>query len=316
MTEVADSILLSATQEGYVNTVKTTPIERLAGAPISWGVCEVPGWGPMMDPRRVLAEMVEVGMPATELGSPGFFPDDPAEVRDLLAEFDMGMIGGFVPLVLHNPAVADRTRAEAKRWAKMLQSVGGEYFVTAVVVTEDWAPRYEIDADELAHLARMLDEVDRIAADHGLRQVLHPHAGTVVKQADDFRRVLDATSVSWCLDTGHLSIGGFDPVGFARDYADRVGLVHLKDMNDVIAQRYMAGEFTLMQAVQHGLFVPLGEGDVAVDQVIRLLEQHDYQGWYVIEQDQALTEIPALGSGPIREVRESVAFLRTLSESL
>lgn len=299
-----------------MSAVRTTPIDRLAGAPISWGVCEVPGWGPMMEPRRVLAEMKSVGMLATELGSPGFFPDDMGEVRELLDEYQMGMIGGFVPLVLHNPAVADHTRAEAKRWARKLQSAGGEYFVTAVVVTEDWAPRYEIDADELAHLVRMLDEVDEIAADHGLVQVIHPHAGTVIEQADDFRRVLDATEVKWCLDTGHLAIGGFDPVDFARDYAARVGLVHLKDMSTSVAERYLAGEFSLMGAVQHHLFRPLGEGDVDLDQVIRLLERHDYRGWYVIEQDQALTELPALGSGPIREVRKSVAYLRTLSEHL
>lgn len=28
---------------------------RLAGAPISWGVCEVPGWGLQLSPDRVLS---------------------------------------------------------------------------------------------------------------------------------------------------------------------------------------------------------------------------------------------------------------------
>ncbi len=299
-----------------MSIVRTTPIDRLAGAPISWGVCEVPGWGLMMEPRRVLSEMKSVGMLSTELGSPGFFPDDVGEIRDLLAEFEIGMIGGFVPLVLHNSAVASRARSEARRWAKLLQAVGGEHFITAVVVTEDWAPRYEIDADELAHLAKMLNEVDQIAADHGLSQVIHPHVGTVVEQADDFRRVLEATTASWCLDTGHLAIGGLDPVDFARDYAERVGLVHLKDMNNEIAARHLAGEFTLMEAVQHGLFRPLGQGDVDLDAVVSLLERAGYDGWYVLEQDQAISEIPALGSGPIDEVRTSVAYLRALSEGL
>ncbi len=34
---------------------------RLAGAPISWGVCEVPGWGHQLDVERVLGEMRELG---------------------------------------------------------------------------------------------------------------------------------------------------------------------------------------------------------------------------------------------------------------
>ena len=38
---------------------------RLAGAPISWGVCEVPGWGRMLPPERVFAEMAELGLRAT-----------------------------------------------------------------------------------------------------------------------------------------------------------------------------------------------------------------------------------------------------------
>ena len=47
---------------------------RIAGAPISWGVCEVPGWGYQLGPDRVLTEMREVGLLATELGPEGFLP--------------------------------------------------------------------------------------------------------------------------------------------------------------------------------------------------------------------------------------------------
>ena len=35
---------------------------NIAGAPISWGVCEVPNWGHQMDPSRVLKEMSELGL--------------------------------------------------------------------------------------------------------------------------------------------------------------------------------------------------------------------------------------------------------------
>ena len=44
-----------------------TTASRIAGAPISWGVCEVP----------VLAEMREIGPLATELGPDGFRPAEP-----------------------------------------------------------------------------------------------------------------------------------------------------------------------------------------------------------------------------------------------
>ena len=40
---------------------------KIAGAPISWGVCEVPNWGYQMTPERVLTEMKQIGLTATEL---------------------------------------------------------------------------------------------------------------------------------------------------------------------------------------------------------------------------------------------------------
>ena len=37
---------------------QTTHLEhKVAGAPISWGVCEVSGWGYQLGPDRVLKEM-------------------------------------------------------------------------------------------------------------------------------------------------------------------------------------------------------------------------------------------------------------------
>src|SRR6478672_7708485 len=77
---------------------------RIAGAPISWGVCEVPGWGWQYDPRTVLTQMREVGIAATEFGPDGFLPDDPAEKAKTLADLGLRAVGGFVPVVLHDPA--------------------------------------------------------------------------------------------------------------------------------------------------------------------------------------------------------------------
>ena len=35
--------------------------DKIAGAPISWGVWEVPGWGYQLSPERVLRQMREAG---------------------------------------------------------------------------------------------------------------------------------------------------------------------------------------------------------------------------------------------------------------
>src|SRR3954468_3049373 len=92
---------------------------RLAAAPISWGVCEVPGWGVQLPPERVLAEMAKLGFRATELGPQGWLPLDGARVRGALDRYGLRLVGGFVPVVVHEPELGE-TRAQAARAAAQL----------------------------------------------------------------------------------------------------------------------------------------------------------------------------------------------------
>ena len=85
------------------NDTTTHPEQRIAGAPISWGVCEVPGWGHQLDTDRVLREMRELGLGATELGPEGFLPTAPDAMADVLSRHRLHAIGGFTPLPLHAP---------------------------------------------------------------------------------------------------------------------------------------------------------------------------------------------------------------------
>jgi inosose dehydratase len=150
-----------------------------------------------------------------------------------------------------------------------------------------------------------------------VRQVVHPHADTLIQTADEVERFLQSSSSAMCLDTGHLAVGGADPVAIADRYASRIGLVHLKDVRTAVADRYNAGELAWMAAVQAGLFATLGDGDVPVAATITSLERQGYDGLYVLEQDVAITDgEPPLGEGPVRNVAKNVAFLRSLDASL
>ena len=117
-------------------------------------------------------------------------------------------------------------------------------------------------------------------------------------------------SLKLFLDTGHLTLGGYDPLSFAEDCTDRVGLVHLKDTRHDVAGRLGGGELTLMEAVQQGLFPALGEGDLPLAEIVDALERRGYRGWYVIEQDCAISGgAPPSGAGPMVDVATSIAFL-------
>lgn len=285
-------------------------LSRVASAPISWGICEVPGWGAMLPTPRVLAEMSGLGLTATELGAPGFLPAEGPAVKEELAAYGMTLLGGFTPVVLHDPAMRDATIASARATAELFQRAGATKFVSAVVVDPDWSLPRPLDADERAHMMRMFGVIDEICAEHGLEQVLHPHVQTLVETSDDVNRVLDGCDVHWCLDTGHMAIGGVDPVAFARDAMERVGHVHLKDVRLGMVPPVLAREKTLMRATQEGLFTPLGQGDVDIMGVVQTLERGGYRGWYVIEQDTAITDgLPPEGEGPIEQVTTSMRYL-------
>ncbi|WP_037303572.1 sugar phosphate isomerase/epimerase family protein [Amycolatopsis orientalis] len=280
---------------------------RIAAAPISWGVCEVPGWGRVLDAGTVLGEMAELGVRATELGPPGYLPRDPAALRTLLGGHRLELVGGFLAVVLHeNPAAA---LAEAEESAALFAACGGDMLVLAAATGLDgYDDRPELTAAEWATLIETSGEIAKIGARHGLRTVLHPHVGTHVETEDEVERFLADSDLPLCLDTGHLLIGGTDPVALAGRHPGRVGHLHLKDVRGELAEDVRAGRLPYAEAVGKGLYVPLGEGDVDIEAMVRSVHEAGYAGWYVLEQDTALGE-RSPEDLPKRDVTRSLAHL-------
>jgi inosose dehydratase len=280
---------------------------RLAGAPISWGVCEVPGWGVQLTPERVLSEMAALGLNATELGALGWLPLDGAAVKAALDGYGLRLVGGFVPVIVHRDVDESFRRASAQ-----LAAAGGALFVAAAVQDHEWSEPIPLDAEGWKRAGERLHALAETVARDGLELVLHPHAGTLLETERDIALALEHTDVQWCLDTGHLLIGGVDPAQFIRDHADRIGHVHLKDVDAKLAEGVHSHRLSLVQAVQRGLFKPLGEGDARIDEVVRLLDDTGYERWLVLEQDVAITgQEPPVDGGPALDVARSLEFLST-----
>ena len=291
----------------------TSVLGRLAGGPISWGVCEVPGWGAELPPDRVLSEMRQLGITATEAGPDGYLGHDAVSVRSLLERHGLELVGGFLPVVLHEREAHDESLASAERVATLFAKTGATFIVSAVVADLSWPPRFDLSDAQWRLVFEGLARLDDLAAAHGLIHVAHPHWRTLVERPDDVWRVLEGSDVLLCLDTGHLALGGTDPVELARAGGDRIAHVHLKDVEPEVAERLRAGELELVTAVQAGLFRPLGDGHAPVADTIGALEAGGYRGWYVLEQDCALSsaDIPD-GEGPIEDVRGSIEFIRSV----
>jgi inosose dehydratase len=283
---------------------------KIAGAPISWGVSEVPGWGYQLPPERVLVEMREVGLVATEFGPEGFLPREPAALAEVLARHHLQAVGGFTPVLLHVP-----NHDPVPEVDRLLESYAASGAKTLVLSADSGLTGYdtrpELDEAGWSALLSNLDRLDALATDRGVRAVLHPHVGTMVENGEEVRRVLDGSSIALCLDTGHLLIGGTDPAELSRQAPQRIAHVHFKDVDAGKARQVQSGRLTYTDGVREGMYRPLGTGDVDVPAIVGHLRARGYDGWYVLEQDTILTDEPS-GVGPVADVNTSAEYLRTV----
>lgn len=288
-------------------------MSRIAGAPITWGVDGSPGWGYLMDADRVLREMAEIGLRATELGPDGYLPTDPAELADKLAGFGLDLIGGFVPAVLYRTDMEEGQLAYVERASRTLAGCGSDVLVLG---PDSHHPGYdtsiEMTEEEWSIFLKNLKRVLGVAGDHGLTTALHQHWGMAIERPHHVDRLLAESEVELCLDTGHLYLGGADPVEVAKAARGRVAHVHLKDVDADMAARVRDRSLAFRQAVIDGIFRPLGRGAVDIEGFVTELERSGYQGWYVLEQDLVLDADPPEGEGPIFDARTSLECLRLI----
>ncbi|MGO2860356.1 MAG: sugar phosphate isomerase/epimerase family protein [Brevibacterium sp.] len=287
---------------------------KIAAAPISWGVCEVPDWGYQLSPERVLTEMQELGFDATEFGPEGFLPDDAAGRAKTLQKHAMQAVGGFYPAIIHDPDHDPLPGIE--RELEAYTAAGADTLVLAAATGVDGydAERPELDDAGWQTVYRNIDRILEAAAARGVTVSLHSHVGTMIETQDDVDRILTGTNVDFCFDTGHMFIGGVDPVDFVQKHTGRISHAHLKDVSLDRARSVQAGEQTYYDAVVDGMYQPLGQGDIDIASIVGTLIRAGFDGWFTLEQDTVVADEPAPGAGPIEQARASLSYLKTIIE--
>ena len=136
----------------------------------------------------------------------------------------------------------------------------------------------------------------------------------MVETQAEVDRVLTGTDVDFCFDTGHMFIGGVDPVEFVQKHTGRISHAHLKDVALDRARSVQSGEQAYYDAVVDGMYQPLGDGDIDIDAVVGTLIRAGFDGWFTLEQDTVVAEEPAPGAGPIEQARASLSYLKKIIE--
>lgn len=264
---------------------------KIATSPINWNNEDVPDYRPWVPYPRILDEIQRAGYRATEWSHS--LPQDPVRLKEDLEARGLELVGAFVGVELKEE---DRHREEVARaleTARFLRTLGAGHLVVADPgdpvrrKVAGAVPKEHLLAPEaLRALARGLQELALRVQDLGLALVVHPHAGTYLETPEEVIGLLEATDprlVALCLDTGHLVYGGGDPVELLRAYGDRVGYVHLKDVDPVVLEETRGRGFA--EALRRYVFPPLGKGVARVAEVVGLLRERGFGGVVVLEQD-------------------------------
>ncbi len=213
-----------------------------------------------------IAEIADLGYEGVEMfdGNVVDFADRPGDLRRILDSAGVQLVGVYTGANFIYDEVLPDELHRVRRAAELAQSFGATNLVVGGGARR---ARGTMEAD-YASLAKALDLVTDLAADHGLTACYHPHLSTIVESPDELDRIMPHTRIGFCPDTGHLAAGGGDPAELIRRYPDRVRHVHLKDLDTATTT-----------------FLPLGQGDVDFPDVLAALAEIEYDGWLVVELD-------------------------------
>ena len=243
-------------------------------APDSWGV-----WFPS-DPEQVppevfLREVAEAGYEWIELGPYGYLPKDPGQLKDQLDAHGLGVLAGTVFEHLHRPDSWDAVWTQVTDVAALTRALGGKHIVVIPDVwrhhkTGDPVEDRELTVEQWKQKTTGLDEMGRrILEEYGLLVQFHSHADSHVGYQPDIERLLESTNPEWvnlCFDTGHIAYYGGDCLELIEKYPDRIGYLHLKQVNPEIVSKVLDKDLSFPEAVRMGAMIepPLGcSGDAS-----------------------------------------------------
>ncbi|MGF1689013.1 sugar phosphate isomerase/epimerase [Photobacterium japonica] len=268
---------------------------KVACAPCCWGVetselSNNPSWG------RILVEAREAGYEGIELGPIGYFPDDPEVLKSALRIRGLKACAGNLHEHFSDPDAHDRIVAKAEKEVCRLAAIGVDKLLimdTANAIRDAYighgviAPR--LSKDKQAAMIATILAVVAVAEKQAIRVLLHPSSGGYVAFEDEIAAVMSAISaekLGLCLDVGHLYIDGMKPDVMIRRYAARLEHVHLKDIDAQQLHNALRDRCGISQAYCQALTRPLGQGNIKLADIWTLLQQINYQGWLVVEQER------------------------------
>jgi inosose dehydratase len=270
---------------------------RVANAPCSYGAFEItvgrlPNVPGALD---VLDSMAKAGYEGTELGPAGYL-GDAGVLGERLRERRLELVGGYIPIRFSEPealeedleamaATLDLFEAAGATSARPVLADAGSPARAARPGQAALDPSLGLDDAGWRRLADGVARAADAARARGFTPTFHHHTATHVEAPWEIERLLELSDVGLLLDTGHLALGGGDPVEAVQDWAHRIDHLHVKDCRRSILEGVIADAADMEEAWRRRVFCELGTGDVDLPAFFSAVTAIDYSGWLVVEQD-------------------------------
>ncbi len=289
---------------------------QIGSAPDSWGV-----WFPSDEKQtpwnRCLDEIAEAGYKWTELGPYGYLPTDLETLRKELDQRGLKASASFAMAHLEDEDAWPEVERQVVGFGELLQPLGAEFLVliddcyTNLFTGEQIKPT-RLDGDAWKRLIDATHRVGQLAKERfSLQVVFHPHANTHVEDEDQIEEFLDQTDpslISLCLDTGHHAYCGGDPIAFMRKHHQRIPYLHLKSVDPRMQQKMVDEGIPFAHAVAQDMFVEPSQGAVDFLAFRDLLQEIDFDGFAIVEQDL----YPAPFDKPLPIAKRTRAYLKEI----
>lgn len=273
----------------------------VANAPVSYGAFELTvGIDPNVpDGVGVLDEVAAAGYAGIDLGPVGFLGDE-TELGERLAARRLGLAGAYLELPYADHEALGRALRALDSILDVFDAVAPHRVglpprpTLADSGSEIRRGRpgravddhsIGLDSDAWRRFGGGLSDVVARCRDRGYEPTFHHETGTYVEAPWEIERVLELTDIGLCLDTGHLLLGGGDPLAAIGAWGSRINQVHLKDANRSVMAAIVADGGQASEIWSREAFPRLGDGDLDVEGVLAALAGIGYRGWLVVEQD-------------------------------
>jgi inosose dehydratase len=294
----------------------------LANAPVSYGAFEITvGVDPNVpDPVALLDSVASAGYSGIDLGPVGYLGSgDVLAAR--LSERGLGLAGGYLELPFSQPEALAPALTELDALLDTFDRAGSREHPPRPTLADAGSParaalpgRAALDPSvglDDAGWARFAEGLARAVArcrERGYEPTFHHHTATYIEAQWEIERLLEVSDVGLCLDTGHLLLGRGDPVAAIHAWGSRINQLHLKDARLDILEQIVAEAAPVQEIWRRRAFCRLGEGDIAIADVLAAIADVGYGGWLVVEQD--VLPDPADPKRPAEEQRQNREYLR------